>query len=228
MKAIILCGGLGTRLGSLTRETPKPLLAVAGKPFVDHVMQRLVQADMTDLVLAAGFQWQKLSAHIGDTWCGVPIQYSVEASPLGTGGAIKAAMASAHVDEALVVNGDTLFDIDIAEFLRFATSQDTAACIALRHVPDCSRYGRVTVDPLGRLLSFGEKGHAGPGLINGGIYYLRRIALDAVQATAFSFEVDFLSIRQPAAPLYGMAFNDYFVDIGVPADLARAQTELLD
>ncbi|MCP9860384.1 MULTISPECIES: nucleotidyltransferase family protein [unclassified Cyanobium] len=226
MKAVILCGGLGTRLGNLTKDTPKPLLEVAGKPFIAHVLNRLKSGGIDGLVLAAGFQWAKLKHYIGDNWDGVPVHYSIETHPLGTGGAIKAAMASASLSEALVFNGDTLFDIDIASLLAFAHKSVAQVCISLRKVDDCSRYGRVTVGANGEMLSFGEKGYKGAGLINGGIYYLRSHCLHGIKAGSFSLESDFLSLQQPGHPIYGMPFDDYFIDIGIPSDLQRAEVEL--
>jgi D-glycero-alpha-D-manno-heptose 1-phosphate guanylyltransferase len=227
MKAIVLCGGLGTRLGLLTKEMPKPLLTVAGRPFIAHVLDRLTQAGITGLVLAAGFQWTKLRDYIGSEWNGIPVKYSVESDALGTGGAIKYALSNLEVHESLIVNGDTLFDIDIPKFLYFANATPALACIALRKVEDCSRYGRVTVDANGRILSFGEKEQHSAGLINGGVYYLRSSALDSISLKSFSFETAFLQEKHSSESIFGMAFDDYFIDIGIPADLHRAQTELL-
>lgn len=227
MKAIVLCGGLGTRLGLLTKDMPKPLLTVGGRPFIAHVLDRLTQDGISGLVLAAGFQWTKLRDYIGSEWNGIPVQYSVESDALGTGGAIKYALSNLEVHESLIVNGDTLFDIDIPKFLHFAIGTHSQACIALRKVEDCSRYGRVTIDTKGKILSFGEKEQQGAGLINGGIYYLRSSALDSISLTSFSFETVFLQEKQSSEIIFGMAFDDYFIDIGIPADLHRAQTELL-
>ena len=227
MKAIILCGGLGTRLGSLTKDIPKPLLNVAGRPFISYVLDRLAKAGINGFVLAVGFQWSKLHDYIGDEWNSVPVHYSVEAEPLGTGGAIKKALSNMDVDEVIVVNGDTLFDINIQKFLHFAIANQSMACIALRKVEDCSRYGSVTVNAQGRIMSFGEKDLNGEGFINGGVYYLRYNALDSIAVNAFSFETAFLELKYPKEPIFGMAFDDYFIDIGVPADLHRAQTELI-
>jgi D-glycero-alpha-D-manno-heptose 1-phosphate guanylyltransferase len=227
MKAVILCGGLGTRLGSLTKETPKPLLEVAGQPFIAHVLNHLTRAGIDELVLAVGFQWRKLQAFVGDNWHGVPVQYSVETHPLGTGGAISAAMASASLSETLVVTGDTLFDIDIPAFLKFAKDKDAQVCVALRKVEDCSRFGRVSLAADGEMMTFGEKVEQGPGLINGGIYYLRCDALGHITSETFSFETDFLAQKHPRYTVFGLTSNAYFIDIGVPADLQRAQTELL-
>ena len=227
MKAIVLCGGLGTRLGLLTKDMPKPLLMVAGKPFIAHVLDRLTQAGISGFVLAAGFHWAKLRHFIGEDWNGVPVQYSIESEALGTGGAIKNALSSQNIQDSLIVNGDTLFDIDIPKFVHFAIRTQALACIALRKVEDCTRYGKVTVDAGGRIMSFGEKGHQGAGLINGGVYFLRSTALDSIPLTTFSFESVFLQNMHSSEPIFGMPFDDYFIDIGIPADLHRAQTELL-
>lgn len=227
MNAIVLCGGLGTRLGFLTKDMPKPLLDVAGRPFIGHVLDRLTQAGITCVVLAVGFQWQKIRDYIGNDWNGVPVHYSVEFEALGTGGAIKQALTSFSIQEALIVNGDTLFDINIAKFLELSIDTNALACIALRKVEDCSRYGRVTVNAKGRILSFGEKGHKGAGLINGGIYYLRSKSLEGFLIRAFSFEKEYLYKKHSYEHIFGMSFDDYFIDIGIPLDLERAQTELM-
>jgi D-glycero-alpha-D-manno-heptose 1-phosphate guanylyltransferase len=228
MKAIVLCGGLGTRLGLLTKNMPKPLLDVAGRPFISYVLDRLAHAGIEGFVLAAGFQWSKLHDYIGDEWNSIPVQYSVEAESLGTGGAIKKALSNMDDHETLIVNGDTLFDINIQKFLNFAIANQSMACIALRKVEDCSRYGRVTVNAQGRIMSFGEKDFHGEGFINGGIYYLRSNALANISVNVFSFETTFLEDKYPENPIFGMAFDDYFIDIGIPADLHRARTELID
>ena len=227
MKAIVLCGGLGTRLGLLTKDMPKPLLNVAGRPFISYVLDRLAQAGIKGFVLAAGFQWSKLHDYIGDEWKSIPVQYSVEAESLGTGGAIKKAFSNMDVHETIIVNGDTLFDINIQKFLHFAIANQSLACIALRKVEDCSRYGRVTVNSQGRIMSFGEKDLQGEGFINGGVYYLRSNALDSIFLNSFSFEKAFLKGQHSREPIFGMPFDDYFIDIGIPSDLQRAQTELM-
>lgn len=237
MKAVVLCGGLGTRLGDLTRHTPKPMLEVAGRPFITHVLDRLRAAgpgndiDGVDgVVLAAGFAAPVLQAFFGTNWKGLPIQFSVEDQPLGTGGAISLAMNRLNLDKALVLNGDTLFDIDLLSFLKVATEfplGSVATFMALRQVSDCSRYGRVECDGTGRVLHFGEKSYAGPGWINGGIYLQKRSALARFGTKPFSFEADYLSADCAHVHMQGVEQTGYFIDIGVPADLQRAQQDLM-
>jgi D-glycero-alpha-D-manno-heptose 1-phosphate guanylyltransferase len=226
MHLIVLCGGFGARLGSLTTETPKPMITVAGRPFLEHLLDQFQRQGITGIEMAVSFQWQKISNYFGDNWRGIPIRYAVEPQPLGTGGAIRNAMAHAGVEEALIVNGDTLFLIDFVAFLKFAKSHEAATVMALRYVPDCSRYGRVTVRSDGKILNFGEKDHAGPGLINAGIYYQRADALAPIATEVFSFETDYLAVQHRLQPLYAIPMEGYFIDIGIPADLQRAQAEL--
>jgi D-glycero-alpha-D-manno-heptose 1-phosphate guanylyltransferase len=225
MKAVILCGGLGTRLGELTRNTPKPMLEVAGRPFIAHILDHLCTAPIDGIVLAAGFAWESLRNFVGKQWKGVPVTYSVETEALGTGGALLLALHNENLAEALVVNGDTLFSLNLLEFLQHSSPR-YATCIALRHVDDCSRYGRVTTGMDGTILNFGEKGFNGQGLINGGIYVQRRDVLECFGDRAFSFESDYLSCSFQTMPMLGIPNDAYFIDIGISADLQRAQKEL--
>lgn len=176
--------------------------------------------------MAAGFEWEKINSYFGRVWNGLPIRYSVESVPLGTGGAIKNACSFVNGEEVLIINGDTIFDIDVLKFVRFARNKNAQVCIALRKVDNCDRYGRVTLNAHGEILSFGEKGCEGGGLINAGIYYLRKNVLNDIRLSVFSFEVDFLQAKCSSLPVFGMPFDDYFIDIGIPDDLLRAQIEI--
>ncbi|MBG7620979.1 nucleotidyltransferase family protein [Herbaspirillum sp. AP02] len=226
MKAIVLCGGLGTRLGELTRETPKPMIPVAGRPFLSYVLDRLVEGGASELVLAVSFQWEKIRALYGSQWRGVPVAYSVEPQPLGTGGAICHAMRSHDIDETIVVNGDTLLDLDASALVAFARDKEADVAMALKYMADTSRFGRVEIDQSARVLGFREKGVGQAGLINSGVYYVHARVFTASSNAAFSFELDVLTGKLNTAAIYGMQTNAYFIDMGVPEDLARAQYEL--
>ncbi|CAN1563416.1 GCD1 Nucleoside-diphosphate-sugar pyrophosphorylase involved in lipopolysaccharide biosynthesis/translation initiation factor 2B, gamma/epsilon subunits (eIF-2Bgamma/eIF-2Bepsilon) [Burkholderiaceae bacterium] len=227
MKAIILCGGLGTRLGALTFNTPKPLLDVAGRPFLAHVLDKLCIPEIDGFILATGFQAEQVSDAIKATWKGRPVNYSQEKQALGTGGAVYLAMESFNLDHALVVNGDTLFDCDVRTMVDGFDTSPWATRMALRLVNDCSRYGRVQVAEDTRVIGFGEKGHTAGGLINAGLYVQRRAPLISFGAVPFSFEVDYLAKLDPNWPIQGLVREGYFIDMGVPEDLARARLDLM-
>ena len=228
MKAVVLCGGLGTRLGALTRNTPKPLIDVAGRPFLAHVLDKLCIPEIDGFVLATGYCAEQVSDVIKTTWQDRPVHYSVEERPLGTGGAIRLAMGDFHLDQAMVVNGDTLFDCDLQAMVFGFVASPWATRMALRNVDDCARYGRVQLANDNRVIGFGEKGHAGEGLINAGIYMQRKSPLDSYGAAPFSFETDYLAKLDPALPIEGQVKEGYFIDMGIPEDLARARQELIE
>ncbi|MFZ2267945.1 MAG: sugar phosphate nucleotidyltransferase [Azonexus sp.] len=228
MKVIVLCGGLGTRLGNLTYDTPKPAIIVAGRPFIAHVLDQLLSANPDEFVLAVSFQWKKLQTTIGHQWRGVKVRYSVELGPLGTGGAILQAMRQANVNEALVANGDTLLKLDAATLVRFAYEHDADIAIALKEMENISRFGKVRIDEASRIIAFEEKISGSSGLINSGLYYLRSSIFDGVDTPAFSLETEILTRQYNRLRMYGMPTKGYFIDMGVPEDLARAQQELTE
>ncbi len=226
MKAIVLCGGFGTRLGDLTRKTPKPILPVAGKPFLEHVLDQIILAPIDEIILAVSFEWEKIKLVIGNSWRGVPVTYSIESQPLGTGGAIKLAMTSAQIKEALVFNGDTLLKVNPDELRVFSEKNHADVGIALKVMDDCARYGSVSIDESNRIIEFSEKGNQKAGLINSGVYYLRNSILDQIKQNKFSFENEFLVPMSNRLIFYGMKTEAYFIDMGVPDDFYRAQMEL--
>lgn len=228
MKAVVLCGGLGTRLGTLTRHTPKPLIDVAGRPFLSYVLDKLCIPEICGFVLATGFHAEQVSDAIKTTWQDRTVHYSVEDQPLGTGGAVRLAMERFNLDQALVVNGDTLFDCDLRTMVDGFDASPWATRMALRHVDDCTRYGRVKLAGDTRVIGFGEKGHAGPGLINAGIYVQRRAPLAAFGTAPFSFETDYLAKLDPAWAIQGKVQDGYFIDMGIPEDLIRARQDLME
>lgn len=203
------------------------MMMVGGRPFLAYVLDSLCTPHIESIVLAVGFHWQIIADFVGEQWRGRPVRYSVEDTPLGTGGAVRLAMQRHALQEALVLNGDTLFRIDLGEFLRTPLPDDCPTRIALRQVDDCRRYGRVVLDSRRRITVFGEKDRSGPGLINGGIYLQRFAPLAHFGEQPFSFETDYLARQAGARSMEGMPFDAYFIDIGVPEDLERAGRELI-
>jgi D-glycero-alpha-D-manno-heptose 1-phosphate guanylyltransferase len=227
MKAVILCGGFGTRLGTLTKDTPKPLLQVAGVPFLHHVLRSLAHQGITDVVLAVGFQWRKIAATYGTHWENLHLTYSIEETPLGTGGAIRQAVQNIGNSPILVINGDTLFCMDFRHLQKFHIDRQAQISIAVRAVPDVSRYGAVVLeDPQGRICQFKEKSHTGAGLINTGVYIINPSIFQKIPEETFSFEKTILSHHLQSLKAYAYETSGHFIDIGIPADLAIADAWL--
>lgn len=228
LQAVILVGGRGTRLGELTQATPKPLLDVGGKPFLRYLIANLARHGFRRILLLAGYlgaQMQDLAADADSL--GVTITCVVEPQPAGTGGALL--YGRDHLDERfLLLNGDSLLDINYLDLAFGPQTMDPAIVghVALRAVPDGSRYGCVELLD-GRITAFAERpAGAGPGIINGGIYWLHRSILDRITRLPCSLESEVMPALAREGRLAGTLYDGYFIDIGIPVDLARAQTEI--
>ena len=226
MKAIVLCGGMGTRLGALTRDTPKPILQVAGRPFLTYILDQLSIPEIDEIILSVGFHWNKIQAVVGEDWRGRRVSYSIEDYPLGTGGAIKKAMHSFNCNDALVVNGDSFINIHPVDLINFSQLCNAEAAIVLKRVDDISRFGTVTIDQALRVTAFHEKSGQKAGLINAGFYYLKNSIFLLEKKEQFSFERDLLMKHSSLISIYGFETNAYFIDMGIPVDFDRAQVEL--
>jgi D-glycero-D-manno-heptose 1,7-bisphosphate phosphatase len=220
-QAAVLVGGLGTRLGELAQRTPKPLLPVAGRPFLAWLLDNLDRFGFGSILLLAGHQSEQVSEFTRH-WTGrASISCLVEAEPLGTGGALHNARDHLQ-DEFLFLNGDTLFDFNYLD-LPARASRASVGAIALRRVADASRFGTVSVED--EVVSrFVEKGVSGPGLINGGVYYLHRCIIDRTAAKS-SLEKDVFPALPPQS-LAGISYDGFFIDIGIAEDYSRAQMEI--
>ena len=217
---LILAGGLGTRLRSVVADRPKVLAEVAGRPFITHLLDQLVQAGFQAAILLTGHKGEMVEEALGLAYGEMQLGYSVEETPLGTGGAIRAAARRIACEQLLVLNGDTFFEVDYLQLVQQAPAgSDLMAC---RRVEDVGRYGAVQLEASGRVMALAEKGAKGPGLINGGIYLLYREAIAAWPEPVFSIENDYFPKRLAAETLYGVACEGAFIDIGVPDDLKRA------
>lgn len=225
-EAIILAGGFGTRLRSVVSDVPKPMAPVAGRPFLSYLLDDLVRQEYRHVVLATGYMHEKVEEYFGRDYRGMAIDYARETSPLGTGGAIVNGLQHCTEDWITVLNGDTLFKADHGQLLHKAALAGRLT-ILLRAVPDAGRYGSVVTDPAtGRITAFCEKNpEIKQGLINAGVYRMRRSLLDGwVLGQKFSFEKEVLQTL--SEPFYAYACDGYFIDIGIPEDYSRAQTEL--
>ena len=191
-----------------------------------YVLDRLVHAQVDEIILAVGFQWQKIQALIGDRWRDISVTYSIEDAPLGTGGAIRKAMMQRDLNEALVLNGDTFLKIDPNLVWDFAKIKQADVVIALKHMDESSRYGSVHIDQAGRVIKFEEKGLECKGLINSGFYYVNKSCFSKAKNEAFSFEEDILASNYESLSIYAIETRAYFLDMGVPEDLSRGHKEM--
>jgi D-glycero-D-manno-heptose 1,7-bisphosphate phosphatase len=222
-QAVVLAGGLGTRLGSLTRTTPKPLLDVAGRPFLEYVVWNLRRQGVRRLLLSIGYLYQAIRDHFGDgSDFGVEVDYAIEHEPAGTGGALR--VAASKLEAAFfLLNGDTLFDVNLYDLAMGLG--DSVCALALRRMEDGTRYGSISLDGEGHVVEFKEK-LGGQGLINGGVYAVRREILDAVPSGSCSIEEDVFPALATQKRLAGRVYDAYFLDIGLPETLSQAQVDL--
>lgn len=228
MEAIVLAGGLGTRLGKLTERQCKPMVPVAGQPFLAFVLDHLARYEVDRAVLSLGHFGEQIEAYFGTRWRGMMLDYVRDPVPLGTGGAIQHSLGQVTTDDVLVVNGDTLFAVPLDEMAASHAEHNADLSMALKPMRDFDRYGAVRTDN-GRIVAFEEKRFVSEGMINGGVYLLRRDLFtrdSSAQLQRFSLETDFLPAR--LGELHACAFlsDAYFIDIGVPEDYARANDEL--
>lgn len=226
MEAIVLAGGRGVRLAARVSGIPKAMAPVAGRPFLEILLRQLERSGCTRVILSVGYLHAVIEDHFGSEFAGMSLDYAVEESPLGTGGAIRKALAQATEEAVLVLNGDTFLDADYKEMLRVHWAANAAMTMAVTRQQDIARYGGVVMSG-GRVVGFEEKGRSGPGWINAGAYVLNRnIKWPPQLPERFSFEKDFLGpcVAEIAPVAYEV--TGYFLDIGVPEDFDRAQTEL--
>ena len=226
MEAIVLAGGFGTRLRQLLPDLPKPMAPIADRPFLEILLSMLLHKGFTRVVLSLGFMSEKIISHFGSRYQGIELVFEVEQQPLGTGGAIRAALARCKADHVFVFNGDTYLDLEV-DALEHLWQSERHPLIVVREVPDTARFGKVEIRD-GRIYAFLEKGEPGPGLINAGCYVLPKNALDDFPlGKPFSIETEFFAKYLQHVKFSGYVTNGRFIDIGVPEDYKLAQTALV-
>lgn len=220
MEAIVLAGGLGTRLRSVVKDLPKCMAPVKGEPFLSYVMEWLSRSGVSRVILSVGYLKDDIVDWVSSQSFPFEVDYAVEEEPLGTGGAIRYALSMCRGRKVLVVNGDTFFPVDLD-----AMPFDSPLTVALKPMKDFDRYGAVELAPDGTILTFHEKAPVKEGLINGGVYALNGLDLSSFPAR-FSFEKEVLEPMCARGEVRGWISDSFFLDIGIPADYALAQTQL--
>jgi len=229
MEAIVLAGGLGTRLRVAVPDLPKPMAPVAGRPFLEFLLAYWTRQGVTRFILSVGYRREAITGHFGDAWKGVPVAYAAEDQPLGTGGGLLLASARlAAPGPFLLLNGDTYFEVALEELRDFHRRNRAELTLSLFRSPQHGRYTGLQIGASGAVQSLNAAEPGAPA--NGGVYLMERALLEDGPWTAqapCSLESDIL----PGAVLagkrvYGREFSGTFIDIGVPEDYERAATLL--
>lgn len=227
LEGIILAGGMGTRLSSVWSEGPKPMAPINGKPFLEILLDSLCKKGFIRVVMSVGYKCDQIFSYFGNRYKTIEIEYVIEESPLGTGGAILKAINQANSDHVYIFNGDTFIDIEIEEIERLWLD-NSLPIMVLKKVADGTRFGSVEIS--NRMIrSFSEKGVFGEALINAGCYLLpKNIFSNKDIDQVFSFESDFLPNFVKDNYMLSFLTEGIFIDIGIPGDYKVAQELLQD
>lgn len=224
LPAVILVGGFGTRLKSIIPDQQKVLAEVNHRPFVTYLLDQLVQSGARNVVLCTGYHGLEVQKMLGGAYHQLNLRYSHEDSPLGTGGALRLALPQIASSLALVMNGDSMCEIDLVEFRAWHETHGAEGSLALTYVPDSGRFGWVETDVSGRITSFVEKSpETRSGWINAGIYLLSTNLIEQIPpGESLSLE-RVMFPRWIARGLMGFHSKGRFLDIGTPESYATAE-----
>ncbi len=224
--AVILAGGLGTRLRSAVPDLPKPMAPISGRPFLEYQLDYWINQGVGRFVVAVGYRHEDITKHFGLRYKGVEIEYVVEERPLGTGGGfLLAAEKFGRREPFLLLNGDTYFEVDWSVLNTYALEHDADWCLSLFRTSEKGRYMGIEVSPQGRITSLKSGVEQGPRFANGGVYWVHPRALfgTKLRGEKLSLEDDiFPEALAAGRRLFGIEFTGAFIDIGVPDDYHRA------
>ncbi len=224
-EAIILAGGLGTRLRSVVHEVPKVMAPVAGKPFLHYIITKLIKEKVTRIILATGYKHEIIREFISNSDYQADFIFSIEQEPLGTGGGIKLALESAIQQNIFIVNGDSYFNCRLADLIQLHHKSEGDISLALKPMQKFDRYGTVELEG-DRIIHFNEKKYCEEGLINAGVYISRRSIFNELDLPEkFSMEKEVFEAETDTLKIMGFPFTDYFIDIGIPEDYEKAQED---
>lgn len=225
-EAIILAGGLGTRLRSVVPELPKCMAPVAGRPFIYYVINYYRKQGITKFIFCLGYKHELIEEYLQQSFSDLNIDVTIEQEPLGTGGAIYQGALKTTTADVIVLNGDTFFEVNVKELASFHVNISADCTLCLKEMRNTDRYGVVETDQEGRIVSFKEKDFYDRSVINGGVYALNtRSFLDEKFPEKFSFEKDYFEKYFREKKMYGLKQYGYFIDIGIPEDYTKAQVD---
>jgi D-glycero-alpha-D-manno-heptose 1-phosphate guanylyltransferase len=222
-EAVILAGGKGTRLQPVVADRPKVLAAVCGRPFLAYLLDQVAAAGISHTILCVGYRAQQVQAALGKQYAGMSLTYSREATPLGTGGALRLAQPLTVSETLIVMNGDSFCEVNLRDLWEWHQARQSRATLVLTHMSDTARYGRVSSSTAGEISNFEEKGRtAGEGWVNAGIYVVKSEMVRAIPLEcAVSLEHDVFS-SWIGQRLYGYRSRGHFLDIGTPESYGQA------
>lgn len=227
--AVVLAGGLGTRLRSAVPNVPKPMAPVDGRPFLACLMDYWISQGVTQFVVSVGYMKEVIMDYFGFSYRSIPIAYAIEETPLGTGGGLLSA-AQGIVEPFLVLNGDTFFEVDLAKLLKIHIKNASDWTFSLFRTSEFGRYMGLEVSENGKIISLKMDSEAQNRLANGGVYLVSPSSLEKSGFKAgekFSLEDELLPVLMSQEfNLFGIEFKNSFIDIGIPQDYLRAANVL--
>ena len=225
--AIILAGGLGTRLRDVVPNLPKPMAPINSRPFLEHQMDYWINQGIRTFILSVGYLKEVIINHFGDTYRGIAIQYAIEQTPLGTGGGLLLAAYDLS-SPFIVLNGDTFIEVELQDLCKFHYAHNSEWTFSLFQSDQSDRYMGVDIDKSGKIFSLKSETSEVDFLANGGVYLINPSAIDKIdyqKGEKASLEDELLgNYISNGGSLYGMECTGKFIDIGVPEDYRRAES----
>jgi D-glycero-alpha-D-manno-heptose 1-phosphate guanylyltransferase len=224
---IILVGGQGTRLRSLINDLPKPMALIGEKPFLEYLLYFLHCQGCLHCVLSVGYKHEVIESYFGDYYKNMKLDYALEREPLGTGGGIKNSIRFITHNDFFLLNGDSFLDVDLKRLAEFHFSSNASITLAVKEMQQVDRYGILDIEN-DRIVRFNEKKLIEKGFINAGVYVVSKQVFDDmyIKENKFSFEKDILEAYVHTLLFYAFPTAGYFIDIGIPEDYQKAQSEL--
>jgi len=224
-RLIVLAGGLGTRLRSVVNDVPKPMAPIRGIPFLQYLLEYWIGQGIQEVVLSVGYKSGEIKNYFGNIFCGLPLRYAVESSPLGTGGAVRNCLSviNSNAQNTIIINGDTWFEVNLRHLIENIKSINYPVKIVLKKIDNNNRYDGVGFDSSGIINEFGIK-NSKEIYINAGCYWVDHDFLSEylkIYPDKFSFEADVLVKLAKEQLLYGHIQDGQFCDIGIPEDYKK-------